>query len=336
MKMKFTVSALLLTFASVVAAGPLVKEHVDQNAKWLLHLDLDQFRTSKLGQFVMQEIIVKKAEAAKATANNPLTNLDVVKIIGQVHSLTAYGTGFEMGPQFNAVLMLDVEPEIRKILDGLVAGMQLGEAPCLKKTEEEGHVLYSFQNELFAAPLDNGPILLSKSKSMLTQAAAVIGGKSKNLRQSKAFSDFPQAADSFIFLGVAEGFQEHLPIPPEAKVLKKADGARLVVGESAGNVSLSVSLKVDDAEVLKQIQQVVEGTVALGSLSQSENKDLQQLVQSIKVTSSGKTLSVAGAYPAESLIAQARQMLADKPASHHKHKHAAQKKQEPSPADAEQ
>jgi len=62
MKMKLALVALLAAFAGSVVAEPLVKEHVDQNAKWLLHIDFDQFRASRFGQFLINDVIVKQVE----------------------------------------------------------------------------------------------------------------------------------------------------------------------------------------------------------------------------------------------------------------------------------
>ena len=147
MKLNLALSALLATLTSA-AAGPLVKEYVDQDAKWLLHVDLDQFRNSKVGQFMINEVVLKKAEAAKAEVNNFLTNLDAAKIIGQLHSLTAYGIKFETGPNFNGVLVLQVESETRKVLEGLAAAMLLKDQDgTFKKTDEDGMVLYSLRDE---------------------------------------------------------------------------------------------------------------------------------------------------------------------------------------------
>lgn len=327
MKMKLALSALLATSLSMACfAGPLVKANVDQNAKWLLHIDFDQFRTSKLGQFLINDVIVKQVNAAKAQDDSGfLTNMDVVKIIGQLHSLTAYGTSFETEDKFSGVLLLQVEPETRKILEGAAAGLLLNGDGTLTKTNEEGYTYYSLKDQVFASPLENGTILFSPSKDRIKHAASVIAGKSKNLTHSKSFSDFPAVSDNFIFLAVAEGFQDNLPIPPEAKVLKQADGARIVLGEKKGDVFLNIALKAKDSEVVTQIRQVVEGIIALGSLSQSENKELQDLIQSIKVTATEKVLSVNAAYPVDSLIARAGPMLED---AENKPRHKDHKKHE--------
>jgi len=325
MKLKLALVATLATLAGTAIAGPLVKQNVAHDAKWLLHIDLDQLRASKLGQYLLNEIVVKKVEAAKAEGNPFVTNMDVLKIVGQLHSLTAYGMSFEGGEKLDGVLLLQVEPETRKILEGLAGGLLLKGDGTLTKTNEGGHVLYSLKDQLFASPREDGLVLFSKSKQSLEEALAVVSGKAKNLAHSKAFSDFPPVADSFMFLVVAEGFQDHLPIPPQAQVLRQADGVRVVLGERASNLFLNIALKAKDSEVLKPIQQVVEGMVALGTLSQSENHELQQLLQSIKIVATEKVLSVSAAYPVEAFISRAGQMLAEQQKHHHHHKTEAKK-----------
>jgi hypothetical protein len=316
MKIKLALAVLLATVAGTVLAGPLAKQHVGQDAKWLVHIDFDQLRTSKLGQFVIKDVLIKKVDEVKVEAKTSfLTNMDVMKIISQLHSLTAYGTTFET---FDGVLLLQVEPETRKILEGAAAGLLLKEDGTLTKTNEDGSILYSLQDQYFASPQENGVILFGPSKAAIKRVAAVMAGKSKNLTRSKTFSDFPAVSDNFILLAVAEGFQDHLPIPPQAQVLRQADGARVVLGEKAGNLFVGLALKAKDSEVLKQIQQVVEGIVALGSLSQSENKELQEFIQSIKVTATDKMLSVTAAYSVDSLITQAKTMLSEEKKPHKK------------------
>ncbi len=329
MKLKLMLPVVLACAAGPLMAGPLAKENVAQNAKWLLHIDLDQLRNSRLGQYLLNEVVVKKVDDAKTNGNSFLTNVDVLKVIGQLHSLTVYGTNFETGPNFDGVLMLQVEPETRKILEGMAAGLLLKDDGTLTKTNEEGNIIYSLKDQMFASPRETGLILLSKSKASLKQAAAVSSGKSKSLVGSKAFTDFPPVSDTFMFLAVAEGFQDNLSIPPQAKVLRQADGIRLVLGEKASNLFMNIALKAKDSEVVKQIQQVVEGMVALGSLSQSDNKELQQLVQSVKVVASDKVLSVTAAYPVEAFLARAGQMLAEKAEHRHHHKAEAEKSEKP-------
>src|SRR3954470_3288602 len=59
MKSMIHVFAVLL-FITTGIAEPLHKEQVGADVKWLVHLDVDSFLASKVGQFVMQEFVEKK------------------------------------------------------------------------------------------------------------------------------------------------------------------------------------------------------------------------------------------------------------------------------------
>jgi hypothetical protein len=61
-------------------------------------------------------------------------------------------------------------------------------------------------------------------------------------------------------------------------------------------------LKAKTSEVMSQMQQVIQGTVALASLSQPENPDLIQLAQSVKVSGDDKLVTVGVEFPVEKAI----------------------------------
>ena len=145
-------------------------------------------------------------------------------------------------------------------------------------------------------------MVLSKSREAVEKAEAVLNGKSANLSTGKAFSGFPETPKAFFFLAIAEGFNEDAPLPPQAKVLKMTEGARLILGENAGSLFLNLALKAKSSEVMTQMQQVIQGTVALASLSQPENPDLMQLAQSVKVSGDDKMVTVGVEFPVEKAI----------------------------------
>ena len=65
---------------------------------------------------------------------------------------------------------------------------------------------------------------------------------------------------------------------------------------------MDLSLKAKASEVVTQMQQVVQGMIALASLSQTDNQDLQQLAQSAKVFAAGNIVSLQLGYPADKAI----------------------------------
>src|SRR6185369_11632247 len=135
-------------------------------------------------------------------------------------------------------------------------------------------------------------VVLSKSREAVEKAEAVLSGKSANLSTGKAFSGFPETPKAFFFLAIAEGFNEDAALPPQAKVLKMTEGARLVLGENAASLFLNLALKAKSSEVMTQMQQVIRRTVGLTPFRQPANADVMQLAQSVKVSGDDKMVTV--------------------------------------------
>jgi hypothetical protein len=298
---------LSLVLISTASADPLRKEHVPADAKWLLHLDLDKFRTTKVGGYFTKEILEKKLAGPKADLKRDL-NFDLD--ISRISSITAFGTDYQSHPDANGVLLIRTDLEVQKALDGAIQKISQdsgGAAEPIKKLPG-GTPSYSIHDDVFITIRPDKLVLLGKSRQPVEKAEAVLAGKAANLNSGKAFSGFPEMPKAFFFVAIAEAFNEDAPLPPQAKVLKMTDGGRLVLGENAENLFLNLTLKAKSSEVVAQMQQVIQGTVALASLSQSENPELMQLAQSVKVSSDDRMVTVGIEYP----VAKAIEKLNDK------------------------
>lgn len=320
--MKYFVQTwMIVAVLAAPAFGALPKEQVAADAKWLLHFDVAQFRSSRVGGYIVREILQKKL-------SRPLTDLkgqfkfdvDPDKILDKVSSITIYGTDYQ-SPEDNSVLLIRVDPDIERAFVGVLAGMSLAgsNAPVRVDQTQMGDITFSVvQDKVFIAVLPGKVVAVGKSRAMTEQAAKVLQGKAANLKSSKAFSDFPEIRKAFFFLGVAEGFSADTELPPQARLLQLADGGRVVLGEDADQVFVSMGLRAKSSEVVTQMQQVIQGVIAMGSLGQPDDKDLAQLVQSVKVTADKNVVNVSVEYPVEKVI----QRLGEQKANADSKKHA--------------
>ncbi|HKS35665.1 MAG TPA: hypothetical protein VJW76_00645 [Verrucomicrobiae bacterium] len=293
---------LALAIATTTFGGPLQKEQVGSDAKWLLHLDLDKFRASKVGTYFTRQVLEQKLSQPKADLKREFNfDLDISKI----SSITAYGTDYGSKPDANGVLVIKTTLDVEKALDSAIEKLSAnaGEGQGgIKKTQQGSTVRYSINDDVFVTLHPGNLVVVAKSREPNQKASEVLAGKSANLTSGKAFSGFPDVQKAFFFLGVAEAFNADVPIPPQANVLKMADGGRLVLGENADRLFLNVALKAKSSEVVTQIQQVIQGLVALASLSKTENKDLMQLAQSARVSADENLVSLNLEFPVERAI----------------------------------
>jgi len=86
----------------------------------------------------------------------------------------------------------------------------------------------------------------------------------------------------------------------------------VALGESADRLFLSLALRAKTADVVGEMQQVVQGLIAIGSLSQPHDNDLGRLLQSIKVSTADNVVNVRVDYPVDKAIEQLGQAWRDK------------------------
>ncbi len=301
------IMTFIVALATTCMASPLKKEQVAADAKWLVQLDVDKLRSSTVGDYVIKQVLGAKLDS--------LTHqFDFDLDWNKVSSLTAYGTGFQSPRSFDGIVLIKTDLDLRRPLDSAIekASSEDGhKGVSLRKTQDGVVTTYSLNKDLFVSFQPGQPIIVGRSLDSIEKAAEVLSGKSPNLASTKTFSEYPKSQKAFFFLGAVEAFDptegmteqpREGDFNPKAKILKLADGGRVVLGEDSNELFLDLALKAKSAEVVTQIQQVVQGMIALASLSQPNNHDLQQLAQSARVSSAGKIVSLKLGYPADQAI----------------------------------
>lgn len=298
----------VLALSGVVSATSLPRERISADAKWLLHTDLAAFRASQLGGYVQSNFLT---EPLKQMSSN--LKFDTEALLQKFSSITAYGSGFnKQDPQASlstGVLVLQTDAQGQQIVEGTLAAQLLADTNSpLKKLQTQPYPLYAVGTDLYGAIQPNGVILLGKSRERIDHASQVLAGKLPSLKDGKQFADFPVSSDSYLFVGIAADFNELADIPPQAKVLQMADGIRISLGEKAELLVAELALKSKSQEVVVQIQQVLQGIVALVSLGQPENQDLVELVRNTKVTTVDQFVAVAMKFPVAKALTYLTQM----------------------------
>jgi len=209
------------------------------------------------------------------------------------------------GSKANGVLLFSGEEDVQRIVEGFLAAqiLQNTNGP-IQKLQQEPFAIYSLHDQIFLAPRVGGQIVVSKSRQQLEEVKEFLAGRAKGANRGEAFPGFAHVPNTFFFLAAAEGFNENPAIPPQAKILKMADAARIVLGEKGESIFLNLALKAKDPEIIQQIGQVLEGMKALVALGQSENKELLELVQSTKVATADKTVTVNIEYPISKVMSK--------------------------------
>jgi hypothetical protein len=284
-------------------AGPLKPAQVGADARWVLHLDAEAFRSSKSGGYVCSELLDKKlAEIPKGDAN-----LDLVGLARKITGLTLYGPDFE-NRSGRGVLLVTANEDVVKALEGLAAAEMLRKPDGpIKRIQDKPFPLFQLKSDSFVGSPGPGLILLAKSREQVEAAAAVLDGSKPSLNGAAHFKGLPSPPAGTFLCAMAEAFNELGSIPPQARVLQMAEAGRLALGESREKLTLNLALRAKTAEASAQMRQVVEGLAALVSLSDTTDKDLATLVKSLKVTNTDTLVSLTVEFPVADAIQKAAQ-----------------------------
>lgn len=302
--MKLPVTLLLATGlvlgASSSQAAPLQRSQVAAGAKWLLHLDVDALRKTQIGGAILNNIVAESGKDLKEDAN-----LDLPKILQNTSSVMAYGTDYKSGAEGKGVLLWQGSKEIEQIASAFLVqqaeATKAGEGN-VKLVRDGKQPVYAFGDDMHVLVRPGGGLILGRSVDQIDLATKVIEGKASSLKEKPTFNEYSPLPGGFFFLALADGFNKETEVPPQASVLKLTDGGRLALGEDGNKLRVQLTLKAQSKEVSEQIQQVVQGLIAIGTLSQSENPELQQFIRDVKVRVDDLRVSVSLDVPVEKAL----------------------------------
>jgi hypothetical protein len=307
MKYFAQILAITLTLAAPAFGSPLQRQEVAADAKWLLHFDVDKLRSTPEGDYLVKEIADRLLDEPKAVLKREADlDLDFTK----ASWVTAYGDYSS-----NCVLLVKTDLDVEKLVDAaLVQIAKVKNIPSwpVDKSVRDGVLTYTFPDGVSLWIRPDKIVLFSKLASATEKANEVLAGRAANLTSSTTFSDFPDGEKTFFFFGAAEGFNGYPDLNaqagtagtnnPKAKILKLTESGRIVMGQDADQVFVNFALKAKTPEVVTQMQQVIQGMIALASLSASDNDDVQLLTDSAKVSAAGNVVSLNLNFPADKAL----------------------------------
>jgi hypothetical protein len=297
MKRTATILVLLLLAGAPAMGAPIPKTLIAADAKWILHLDADQFRAGKVGTYFLEQLLEPKSAKAKADLKREL-NFDLDW--RRVHGITAYGSGYKPDNDTSGLLLIRTDLDVKSALEAAITR----QAPELRveKITDAAVPLYRLNDQAYVACESGGVLLVSKYRAAIDKGHAVIAGKSANLASATALSGYPDAMSGFFFLALAEGFGQNAQVPPNAAILKQAVGARVVLAEREERLRLILDIKAASADVASQIQQVAQGLLALATLNAEQNPDLKKLTQSAAVSTADTLVTLKLEVPVADVI----------------------------------
>ncbi|MCS7089433.1 MAG: hypothetical protein RMN51_06760 [Verrucomicrobiota bacterium] len=296
----FALSWLCIWGGVCLWGAPLQSSDVPREPLWILHLDLDFFRQTTLGQHVLAELD-KEENRKKLAAFQAIFRLDPRTAL---HGLTLYSTS---KAQEDGVLLVYADVDVAQ-LTALAQG-----AKDHQTMVHRNHTIHHWVDDkrppksgvparTYAAIYQSRIVLFSQRPDRMKEALDVLD------RQQASLSMNPQLAAAVpqqaVLAGVALGGGA-APDDPQAALLRKSRMVTLALTEMDGKIQGRFTLETDGDEVAAQVENILRGLIGLMALQQN-NPDAQRLAGALRVQRQQAVVTVELSIPVTELLDRMR------------------------------
>ncbi len=256
--------------------GTVPTSIVPEGARWIAHLDMEKFVTTKLYKYLEKDGRFE----IKSRDLNRWFKIDVPK---DVTGLTIFGLQpgekqavFAVAGKFNKA--------------GLLALLALDKD--YQQVPYGAYTLYLSGSDEFGAFINDGLIVFSESREAIEKVLDTAGGKAKNFAASKLNASFKDASSGAFLSGVVEDLAGLGKEFNQSKFVEKAGGMFFLAQEKQDNLQVRVQITADSPESAKNLADIAQGLIALARLGQGEGPGAvpASLVEGLRVKLEGKTV----------------------------------------------
>lgn len=290
--MKKTVVLLLTLLLAFVlpSTAKLQTTMLPADTQWLLHFDMKEFTATTLGQFIWGDESGKLDQGRQKILQR--LKIDLKK---DIEAITVFGPG--KGKQNTVV---SISGTLDK--DFLISLLKEKEKPI--EIRHGKHTIYNWDRSEFGVFASDRLLLIGHNKDTITNVLDVLAGKAKNIKGSAIMSLVNEMPGDAFFKAAVENISDLAGDHSRAAILKKARMALFLALEKNDILKLALKLTTDSAETAKNIEQIVNGFLALVKLQQQKEKQDPRLkiLESLKVSLKGNTVYLELSQPSKDFM----------------------------------
>lgn len=277
-------------------AAPLQPADVPREPAWVLHIDVDLFRQSTLGQHLLAEL-EREEHRKRLAAFQAIFRFDPRTAL---HGLTLYSSS---RAQEDGVLLVYADVDAAQ-LTALAQG-----AKDHKTLAHRTHTIHHWIDDkrpprdgvparTYAAIYQSRVVIFGQRAERVMEALDVLDRQVPNLSlNARMVTALPQRA---IVAGVARGGAVSGE-DPQAAVLRQSRLMTLAIMEAHPQIQGRLTLETDSDEIAGQVENIVRGLIGLMALQQN-NPDAQRLASALRVQRTGANVTLELAIPVAEVL----------------------------------
>ena len=280
-------STLLVTISGTASEKQIGLEKIPPSANWIAHLDFEAFRSSKIGAFVLQDILKAPHIEQKMTGLKNAFGVD----IDQLGFVTAYGSG-----EKNVGVVYAQGGFNTKQLEGFASLNEKVEIKTVK-----GQKIYSTPKVAFS-PLGPDSMIAATNEEILKAGLNARLGNNTKQKKNPILDRLNELVKKPIATITAQISKVRKMEKPgrsisaaEQAIMEKLDWAGVALGESGESIRIACVMNTENIQTAEHVENILRGVSSLLSLSteieplfQNDPK-LNKIIPHIKTSVSRKS-----------------------------------------------
>ncbi len=280
---------LATAWAVNVQAAALNTKMIPQNTGWIIHLDVEKFSATQLSALLLSKRLGKFHKTRKS-----ILEKFKLKMLKDIKSVTIFGPG--QGKENASVC---VSGDFNKQF--LLSLLDLDETH--KQLKYGKYTLHHWDGDHYGSFATDNLIVFGDREENVKQVLDTLTGKAKNIGASKMMAYLKEIPRNAFLKAVARNISSIAGDHGGPAMLKKTGMAFFMAMEKGSDFSLKLKLNTDTPETAKNIEQILNGFIALGELK-LKNTEVEKIkiLESIKMTLKKNTLLIELTYPSKEFV----------------------------------
>jgi len=271
-----TLVAIALSLAVPAFPGAIPSSIVPENARWVVHLDMEKFVGTTLYGYLEKDGTFQ----IKSRDLDRWFKMDIPK---DVKSVTVFG----LGPGDEQIVFA-VAGKFDKA--GIIAKVEAEKDH--QKTTYGAFTIYSGGSDECGAFINDNLLVFSEGRAVIEKVLDTAGGKAKNFAATPLSASLKEVPAGAFISGVLPDLSGLGKEFGQSKVLDKASGLFFMAQEKTDKLLIRLQVTAESPESAKNMADVVQGLIAMGRLGGNEGDmaKISALLDGLQVKQDGKIL----------------------------------------------
>ncbi len=281
---------ILLTFLLLgeIGASTLPKSFIPAEAEWVVHLDMAKFKSSHLGNLLLQE--QKGGIKKKAKAFYKQTSIDLLE---DVSGITIYG----LGKQKQQTVMCLKGTFDKKYLLGL-----LEEVDAHREIPHGSHIIHKWNRSEYGLFVGEDLVFLAWNEDAIKTALDTVDGKGGNISTSSLKSYAEEIPGDAFFAALVKDISALAGYSSKAAILKKAGSGLITLTEKDKILNAQIDATAKTPKDAANMEQIIRGLMAMAQMQFEEAYEELSLSESVRVSTNSNRLKIELSHPSEELF----------------------------------